>query len=99
MMLNLQGIQDRFNYPDAIALGLRGEHARLLTQEANHHADRILAFHSNAAQHIDGIQQTSMLHKQECALPSSVDATTDQYAFIFFANLHYAQLRIYKHRL
>jgi hypothetical protein len=54
-MFNLHGIQDRLNNSDAIAFGLRGEHARLLTQEANHHADRVLSFHGDAAQRIDGI--------------------------------------------
>jgi hypothetical protein len=31
-MLNLHSIQDRLNDSDAVAFGLRGEHARLLTQ-------------------------------------------------------------------
>jgi hypothetical protein len=59
-----------------------------ITGVEGHH--RVLSFHGDAAQCIDGIQQASMLHEQERTLPGGIEATADRYAFILFADLHHA---------
>ena len=68
MMRDAHVVEDRFDDAHAIAVRFTRRQIRIVLQQPNHHADRLLVFDGDAADGVDRVEKAGVLDQDQGAL-------------------------------
>ena len=86
VMLDAHVVEDRFDDAHAVTRRCARREVRIVLQQADHHADRLLVFDGDAANGIDGIEKAGVLDQNQGALIGIRESGSDADALVFFAD-------------
>ena len=86
------GVEHRLDDAHGVALRLARQDARLLLEEAHHHADRQRILDGDAADRVDRVEHAGLLDEEQRAAIAVGEPGADRDAFVLLADAHESRI-------